>query len=214
MKFVNRKPLNFEIKIKSLKFSNQILSMIFFKNQLALRKWFIKNHLKKKEMILAYYKKATKKESVDWSQSVDEALCFGWIDGIRRKVDEEVYTIRFTPRKAKSHWSDVNLKKIEVLKDAGLMFPAGLAAFSKMDTKNSRQAAYEKKNIPVLDKKFEAQIKANKKAWEFFSNLAPSYKKVTINWLMSAKREETKLRRLKVLIESSEQGLKIPNLRN
>lgn len=187
--------------------------MKFFKDQAALRNWFLKNHLKEKEMLLAYYKKSTKKESVNWSQSVDEALCFGWIDGIRRKVDEEVYTIRFTPRKARSHWSAVNIKKIELLKKGGLMYPAGLEAFAKMDPKNSKLAAFEKKNIPQLDKTFEEQIKANKKAWDFFSNLAPSYKKTTINWLMTAKREETKLRRLKVLIESSEQGLKIPSLR-
>ena len=185
---------------------------IFFKTQKDLRKWFEKNHLSKGELILGYYKKATKKPSVDWSESVDEAICFGWIDGIRRKIDEESYSIRFTPRNPKSHWSAVNLEKVKRLTKEGLMYPAGVEAFKKMDPKNSKQFAYEQKNI-TLDKNYEAQIKANKKAWAFFEKLAPSYRKVTIYWVMSAKQEATRQRRLKVLIESSEAGLKIPSLR-
>lgn len=186
---------------------------IYFKTQADLRKWFIKNHLKEKEMILGYYKKATKKPSVDWSESVDEAICFGWIDGIRRKIDEERYCIRFTPRQKKSHWSAVNLKKIKKLKKEKLMYPAGIEAFKRMDPNNAEKFSYEQKNESLLSKDFETKIKANKKAWVFFESLAPGYKKHTIHWLMSAKQEATRLRRLKILIESSEAGLKIPHLR-
>jgi len=186
---------------------------IYFKTQADLRKWFIKNHLKEKEMILGYYKKATKKASVDWSESVDEALCFGWIDGIRRKIDEERYCIRFTPRKEKSHWSAVNLKKIKKLKKEKLMYPAGEAAFKKMDPKNAKNFVYENKDVMTLSKDFEDRIKANKTAWAFFEKLAPGYTKHTIHWVMSAKQEATRERRFKVMIESCEAGLKIPMLR-
>jgi uncharacterized protein YdeI (YjbR/CyaY-like superfamily) len=189
-----------------------MLKATFFKTQTELRKWFEKNHLTESELILGYFKKATKKPSVEWSESVDQAICFGWIDGIRRKIDEESYCIRFTPRKAKSHWSAVNIEKVKRLSKAGLILPAGEAAFKRMDPKNSKKFTYEQGKV-VLDKQYEEQIKANKKAWEFYKKLAPSYKKITIHWVMSAKQETTRIKRLQTLIESSEQGLKIPNLR-
>ena len=189
-----------------------MLKATFFKTQNDLRKWFEKNHLNEGELILGYYKKATKKPSVEWSESVDQAICFGWIDGIRRKIDEESYSIRFTPRSAKSHWSAVNIEKVKRLSKAGLMHPAGDAAFKKMDPKNAKQFAYEQAQVG-LDKHYEDQIKANKKAWAFYQKLAPSCKKVTIYWVISAKQESTRKRRLLVLIESAEQGLKIPSLR-
>ncbi len=185
----------------------------FFKSSTELRKWFEKNHKIEKELLLGYYKKATGKPSVDWSQSVDEALCFGWIDGIRKSIDDESYCIRFTPRKPNSHWSDVNIKKVAELKTKGLMKPEGITAFEKIEASNAGQFSYEQK-IVKLDKEYERRIKSNKKAWKYFSGkLAPSYKKQSIHWVMSAKKEETRLRRLKVLIESSEQELKIPPLR-
>ncbi|MFT5165689.1 MAG: hypothetical protein ACI8P3_000917 [Saprospiraceae bacterium] len=184
-----------------------MLKVRFFKTQSDLRKWFEKNHLAADELFLGYYKKATKKPSVDWSESVDEAVCFGWIDGIRRKIDEESYSIRFTPRRAKSHWSAVNIEKVKLLTAAGLMYPTGVEAFKKMDPKNSEQIKV------VLDKNYENQIKAIKKAWVFYEKLAPSFKKSSIYWVMSAKQEATRMKRLQILIESSENGLKIPMLR-
>ncbi len=186
---------------------------LYFKTQGDLRKWFIENHLKEKEMFLGYYKKATKKPSVNWSESVDEALCFGWIDGVRRRIDEERYCIRFTPRKEKSHWSAVNLKKIKTLKKEKLMYPAGLAAFKKMDPKNSEQFVYEQKEKMRLSKEFEDRMKTNEKAWTFFENLAPGYTKHSVHWVMSAKQEATREKRFKVLVESCEAELKIPLLR-
>ncbi len=185
----------------------------FFPNQADLRKWFAENHANEKELWVGYYKKATRIESIDWSQSVDEALCFGWIDSIRKSIDEKSYKIRFTPRNPKSNWSAVNLKKMEVLKKSGLMTLAGLDIFNKRDKQKSVQASYEQKEIE-FSLEFENQIKSDKSAFEFFENLAPSYKRMSVHWIMSAKREETKLKRLDVLIQSCKEGKKIPPLRS
>jgi uncharacterized protein YdeI (YjbR/CyaY-like superfamily) len=189
------------------------LNPVFFANKLELRKWFEINHLLKEELILGYYKQGTGKPSIDWPQSVDEALCFGWIDGIRRSIDEERYCIRFTPRKPNSHWSDVNIKKVAVLKAKGLMKQEGIDAFEKMDKSKSRSASYEKKKLN-LNKEYEKKFKMNNKAWKYFSEkLAPSARKLSIHWIMSAKKEETQIKRLLLLIECSEREEKIPLLR-
>ena len=181
---------------------------LFFPKSSDLRRWFEENHYKEKELWVGYYKKSTGIESIDWSESVDEALCFGWIDGIRNTIDEKSYKIRFTPRKPKSHWSAVNLKKIEKLKKLGLLTQAGLDIFNKRDIKKSEQAAYVK-----LPEDFENKIKAKKQAFLFFEALAPSYKKASVHWIMSANQQETKLRRLEILIESCAEGKKVPPLR-
>ena len=187
---------------------------IFFATQSDLRQWFEKNSETDKELILGYYKKATGKPSVDWSQSVDEAICFGWIDGIRRSIDEESYQIRFTPRNPKSQWSAINIEKAESLIKLGFMKPTGIELYKKRDKSKSGKASYEQESIE-LRKDLVQKIKENKKAWDYFENrLAPSYKKSTIQWIMSAKQEETKLKRLKILIESAEEGQKIPLLRS
>ena len=185
----------------------------FFAKPTNFRKWLDKNHEKVKEQWVGYYKKGTGKPSITWPESVDEALCYGWIDGLRKSIDDERYMIRFTPRKPKSHWSDVNIKRVTALKKLGLMQPAGLETFKKREGKKSRLASYEQKKEIKLSKEFENTIKANKKAWEYFKSTAPSYKRQCIWWVMSAKREETKLKRLNTLIESCEQGEKIPPLR-
>lgn len=185
---------------------------VFFASPSKLRAWFEKNHELKTELWVGYYKKATKIPSVDWSQSVDEALCFGWIDGIRKKIDEQSYKIRFTPRNPKSHWSAVNLAKIKTLRKQGLMQPAGLAVYEKRDDKRSKGASYEQQSVR-LDPKYERKIRENKKAWPFYVKLAASYKRASIHWVMSAKREETRLRRLGILIQSCEEEQKIPPLR-
>ncbi len=185
---------------------------LFFPKQTDLRKWFTENHDGEKELWIGYYKKVTGIESIDWSQSVDEALCFGWIDGIRKSIDEQSYKIRFTPRNQKSNWSNVNLAKIKNLKKLGLMTEAGMNIFNKRDIEKYENASYEQKEVK-LSQEYENKIQANKKTFEFFENLAPSYKKATIHWVMSAKREETRLNRLDVLIQSCKERKKVPPLR-
>ena len=162
---------------------------------------------------MGYYKKSTKKPSITWPESVDQALCYGWIDGLRKSIDEESYKIRFTPRKPTSNWSAVNIDRIEFLTKEGLMKPAGIEAWNKRLENKSKVYSYEQQKKAKLLPEYEAQIKANPEAWEFFSNLAPSYKAQTIHWIMSAKREETRQKRLDITIESSAQGLKIPQIR-
>ncbi len=184
----------------------------FFKTSSDFRKWLDKNSDKIDELWVGYYKKGTGKQSITWPESVDEALCCGWIDGLRKSIDEESYKIRFTPRRPNSHWSTVNINRVKELSKLGLMKPSGLEAYKKRDEKKSKQASYEQKEIR-FDKKFEERIKANKKAWDYFQSMAPSYRKQCTWWIMSAKKEETKLKRLLTLIESSEQKQKIPPLR-
>lgn len=185
---------------------------VFFKNPSDLRFWFEENSEKEKELIVGYYKKTSAKQSVDWPQSVDEALCFGWIDGIRKRIDDQSYQIRFTPRNPKSHWSRINVEKAEKLIKNGLMKPAGLKLYKNRDKEKSEQASYEQQNVELRED-FIRQIKKNKKAWDYYQNrLAPSYKKASIHWIMSAKQEETKVRRLTILIESSENEQKVPPL--
>jgi uncharacterized protein YdeI (YjbR/CyaY-like superfamily) len=178
---------------------------IFFTNQNEFRKWLEKNHEIETELLVGYYKVKSKKISMTWSQSVDEALCFGWIDSVRKSIDKDSYQIRFTPRKLTSIWSAVNIKKIKVLSEQGLMQPAGLAIFKKRKDKKSKGYAFENKEIK-FSPDFEKQFKSNKKAWEYFQSLAPSYRKPSSNWVMSAKQEATKLKRLNELIANSEAG--------
>jgi uncharacterized protein YdeI (YjbR/CyaY-like superfamily) len=184
----------------------------FFKGQNELRKWFEKNHHKEKEIWVGFYKKDSGKANYSWSQSVDQALCFGWIDGIRKSIDENSYMIRFTPRNPKSNWSTINIKKIKELTKLGLMDPAGVEAYKKREDKRSEVYSFEQDNVK-LSKKYELIFKSSKKAWKFFQSLPPSTKKPSIWWVMSAKKEETKLRRLDILIKSSEKEEKIPPLR-
>ena len=144
---------------------------IFFKNSEELRSWFEQNHTSETAFWFGYYKKATKLPSVTWSESVDQAICFGWIDGIRKSIDEKSYKIRFTPRKSNSIWSAVNIEKVEKLTKAGLMLPEGIAAYEKKKASKSKIYAYERKNI-VIDPVYLETIKANEKAFEFFEKLA------------------------------------------
>ena len=140
-----------------------------------------------------------------WTQSVDEALCFGWIDGVRKSIDKDSYQIRFTQRKPTSTWSAINIKKVEELTKQGLMKPAGLASFEKRKEHKSKIYSYEKDEA-ALTPGFKKQFCANKKAWAYFQSLAPSYKKISIHWVMSAKQEATRVKRLKALIADSAKG--------
>jgi len=184
--------------------------VIFFAKQEEYSDWLEENHASVGELWVGYFRKSTGRPSLTWSESVDVALCFGWIDGVRKTIDDQSYRIRFTPRKINSVWSAVNVKKVDTLIQLGKMKPAGLHVFHNRS--DAKGYSSENRNVP-LAREYEAQIMANKKAWTFFSNLAASYKRDSVWWVMSAKKEETRLKRLGILIASSEAGQKIPTLR-
>jgi uncharacterized protein YdeI (YjbR/CyaY-like superfamily) len=178
---------------------------IFFAKQSDFRKWLKANHKKETELLVGFYKVDSGIPSMTWSQSVDEALCFGWIDGVRKSIDKDSYQIRFSRRKPTSIWSAVNIKKIEELMQRGLMEPAGLEIFENRKSEKSKIYSYESNEVN-LSPQFEKLFKANKTAWKYFQTLAPSYKKTSISWVMRAKQEVTKLKRLNQLISDSEAG--------
>ncbi len=184
------------------------MNPVYFQNQNEFRKWLEKNHKKESEIILVYYKVGTGKPSMTWSQSVDQAICFGWIDGIRRSIDNERYSIRFTPRKLTSIWSNVNIKKVEELKKKGLMKKPGLEVYNNRKDSKSGVYSFEKKPAN-LDDNFERIFKANKIAWDYFVKQAPSYQKTKFYWIMSAKQETTKITRLNKLIIASEKHTRL-----
>ncbi len=179
------------------------MTATFFPTQQDFRQWLQENHKTKTELIVGFYRVGTKKPSVTWSESVDQALCFGWIDGVRKSMDEESYSIRFTPRKPTSIWSAINIKKIEELTKAGLMKPAGHDAFKLRKESKSRIYSHETENVR-LSAEYGERFKGSKKAWEFFKKQAPSYQKVIIHWIMSAKQHKTQISRLEKAISESE----------
>jgi uncharacterized protein YdeI (YjbR/CyaY-like superfamily) len=175
---------------------------VFFDSASGFRNWLEANHQTETEILVGYYKVGTKKPSLTWSESVDEALCFGWIDGIRRSIDYESYCNRFTPRNPKSNWSAINIKKVEELIRLGKMTPAGMAAFEKR--REDRSAIYSYENRPEkFDPDMETLFRKNTEAWNFFSMLPPSYRKTIIYWVMSAKQSTTRDSRLGKLIAAS-----------
>ena len=177
----------------------------FFKTPSAFRKWLEKNHEIKKELVVGFYKRGTGKPSITWPESVDEALCFGWIDGIRKRVDDECYTIRFTPRKPRSIWSTININRVKDLASLGKMSRAGLKAFEKRDEKKSGIYSYERATSQ-LSPDFLKKFRANKEAWKYFHTTPPWYQRTATHWVTSAKKEETRSSRLERLIESSSKG--------
>jgi uncharacterized protein YdeI (YjbR/CyaY-like superfamily) len=180
----------------------------FFRTPAHFRKWLDKHHGKATELLVGYYKVDSGKPSMTWQQSVDEALCFGWIDGIRRRIDDESYSIRFTPRKAGSNWSAVNIKRAKELAAAGLMMQAGLDAFAQRDETRSEVYSYERKHAELSPDALKI-LKADKKAWNHFTTLAPGYRRLAAHWVASAKREETRARRLAELIERLRRGERV-----
>lgn len=177
-------------------------SVTFFETQEDFRKWLESNHKTETELIVGFYKKDSGKPSMTWSQSVDQALCFGWIDGVRKSVNSESYSIRFTPRRNNSNWSAINIKKVEELTKAGLMKPEGLSTFGLRKEHKSEKIADE--NAPLFsDATFEQQFRENKTAWDFFMKQAPSYKKAVLRWVMSAVQEKTRQARLEKTIRES-----------
>lgn len=185
----------------------------FFPTPADFRNWFEANHENETELLVGFYKKDTGKASITWPESVDQALCFGWIDGIRRKIDEESYSIRFTPRKKGSNWSAVNIKRVAELTEQGLMKPVGLKVFEQRKEDKSIIYSYEQRDKAVLNPEHEAQFKANQKAWDWFHAQAPSYQKSAIWWVVSAKQEATRNKRIAILIADSENKLRIAFMR-
>jgi uncharacterized protein YdeI (YjbR/CyaY-like superfamily) len=184
------------------------MSPKFFKTPAAFRKWLAANHNKSKELWVGYYKKDTGKLSITWPESVDEALCFGWIDGIRKKFDDESYVIRFTPRKPESIWSAVNIRNVERLSKEKRMTEAGLKAYSLRKEFRSGIYSYEQRPTELVEP-YASQFKKNKAAWKFFQAQPPGYRKLMTWFIVSAKTEETRLKRLARLIEWSAKGLRL-----
>jgi uncharacterized protein YdeI (YjbR/CyaY-like superfamily) len=178
---------------------------VFFAKPADFRKWLEVNHKSEKELLVGYYKINSGKQSITWSQSVDEAICFGWIDGVRRSIDDKSYCIRFTPRNPKSIWSSVNIAKAEALINNGLMQESGLVLYRNRKIERSELYSYENKP-ESLPPEFEKKLMASKSGWEFFAKQPPSYKRTIYLWILSAKRKETQLSRLNVVIAKSEEG--------
>jgi uncharacterized protein YdeI (YjbR/CyaY-like superfamily) len=178
----------------------------FFATPADFRAWLEAHHERERELLVGFYKKGSGKPSITWPESVDEALCFGWIDGVRRSLDEESYTIRFTPRQARSTWSAVNIRRVAELTALGRMHPAGLRAFEARTTDNSEIYAYEQRDNAALTAEEEAQFRADVAAWDYWQARPAGYRKTATWWVISAKREETRRKRLATLIADSAQG--------
>lgn len=181
------------------------MTPLFFATQDEFRKWLEANHDKESALIVGFYKVNSGKPSMTWSESVDQALCFGWIDGVKHSIDQDSYQIRFTPRKKNSIWSAVNIKKVEGLIEKGLMRNAGLVSFNHRTEDKSKIYSFENEEVK-FSPELEAIFKSNKAAWDYFQSLAPTYRKPSSNWVMSAKEESTRLKRLHELIADSEKG--------
>jgi len=180
----------------------------FFATKEKFREWLEKNHASANELEIGFYKKSSGKKSITYAEALDEALCFGWIDGVRRSLDETSYQQRFTPRRARSIWSLVNVKHVERLKKEGKMHAAGLAAYEQRDPKRTGIYAFE--NAPrELSAEDEKEFRKTKGAWEYFQTYPPYLKKTISYWVMSAKKEETRSARLRRLIECSARGERI-----
>lgn len=173
------------------------------------RAWLEARHERETECLVGFYKKNSGRASITWPESVDEALSFGWIDGKRQTIDEVSYTIRFTPRKASSNWSAINVKRMAVLMAEGRVRPMGLAAFEKRSPERTGIYAYENRKSAKLDPEAEREFRRNKKAWAYFEAEAPSYRQQAIWWVITAKREETRRSRLATLIDDSARGRRI-----
>jgi len=181
----------------------------FFPTPAALRAWLRKHHKTADALIVGFSRKDSGKPSITWPQAVDEALCFGWIDGIRRKHSDDAYSNRFTPRRPRSNWSAINIARVEELSKLKRMQPAGLAAFGKRTESKSRIYAYEQKGAAAFEPQFARAFKANKKAWTFFQAQAPYYRRLMTRWVGDAKQEETRQRRLGKLLAACESGMRL-----
>jgi uncharacterized protein YdeI (YjbR/CyaY-like superfamily) len=185
---------------------------VFFESPAAFRAWLEEHHETAAEVWVGYYKKATGKPTMTWAQAVEEALCFGWIDGKVQRIDEHRHRQRFTPRRRNSNWSAVNIAKVAELRAQGRMTPAGEAAFAARRDDRSAVYSYERRHEAAFDADQEATFRANEAAWAWFSKRSRSYRQLATFWVVSAKRPETRARRLASLIESSAAGRRVPPL--
>lgn len=185
------------------------METVFFARPTEFRTWLRRHHASKSELWVGFYKKQTGKPSLTWPESVDEALCYGWIDGIRKRIDDESYQIRFTPRRRGSIWSAVNIRRMEVLTNEKRMQPAGLDAFAARRENKSGIYAYEQRT-ECLPERYARRLRRNAAAWLFFQAQPPSYRKTIVWWVVSAKREETRRRRLDQLMAASTRGERLP----
>jgi uncharacterized protein YdeI (YjbR/CyaY-like superfamily) len=178
----------------------------FFKDATSLRAWFAEHSATASELVVGFVKIHTGKATLTWPQAVDEALCFGWIDGVRTSIDENHYKIRFSPRKPNSKWSAVNIKRVLALGAEGRTTKAGLAAFALRTEANSRTGSYEQEEFPELSAAEVAEFKKNKSAWVFYEKLPPSYRR-KVNWLIiSAKQTATRTKRFTALVAACAAG--------
>jgi uncharacterized protein YdeI (YjbR/CyaY-like superfamily) len=185
----------------------------FFAKPEEFRAWLKKNHATETEVFVGYYRKSTGKPSMTWPESVDEALCYGWIDGVRRGIDEESYVIRFTPRRTKrSIWSKINIGRMEAMIAEGRVSPAGLEAFETRDPADSARYSFEQGTLAFSSAQMK-KFKANRAGWKWFEASPASYRKAAMWWVLQAKQEVTQQRRLETLIEDSEAGVRVKHLR-
>jgi uncharacterized protein YdeI (YjbR/CyaY-like superfamily) len=184
------------------------MDVAFFASAAAWREWLAAHHDAATELQVGFYKRDAGRPSITYQEALDEALCYGWIDGVRKGLDEASYTIRFTPRKPRSNWSAVNIRRVEELSRLGLMQPPGIQAYEARDAERSRMYSYEQERH-TLTEAFQQQFRASGVAWDFFQAQPPSYRKVASYWVMSAKQEATRLRRLATLIEDSAEGRRL-----
>ena len=180
----------------------------FFPTSTDFRRWLAANHETASELLVGFWKVGSGKASIDWPQARDQALCFGWIDGVRKSLGEDAYTIRFTPRRKGSIWSKVNIERFAALKAEGLITPAGERAYEENRHKSGLYA-YER-DLAELSGDEEALFRRNKPAWADWEKRPPGYRKTVLHWVTSAKKPETRAKRLAILIESSAKGEKIP----
>jgi uncharacterized protein YdeI (YjbR/CyaY-like superfamily) len=183
----------------------------FFATPARFRTWLARNHDKATELYVGFYRKDSGKGGITYAEALDEALCFGWIDGVRRKIDHESYTNRFSPRKSRSYWSDVNIAKAKALQAAGRMMPPGLAAFERRDEARAARYSFEAKNA-AFDAPSLKTFRSNRTAWAYFSARAPGYRRLMTFWVMSARQQATRDRRLATLIAWSAKERPVPLL--
>ena len=183
---------------------------IFFETPNELRAWLEQHHATASELWVGFYKKGSGRSSLTWSEVVDEALCFGWIDGKAQGIDEQRYRQRLTPRRRNSNWSAVNVGKVAELRAQGRMTPAGEAAFAARRDQPPAALTYERRNEATFDDEQRAAFRADASAWEWFEAQSPSYRALATFWVVSAKRPETRARRLTTLIECSSAGRRVP----
>jgi uncharacterized protein YdeI (YjbR/CyaY-like superfamily) len=191
----------------------RVMEPTFFQTPAEFRAWLEEHHDTVDELLVGFYKKDSGRASITWAEAVDQALCFGWIDGVRRGIDDDSYTIRLTPRVPRSTWSAVNIRRAQELIEAGLMRPSGRAAFERRGDDRSAIYSYEQRKAATLEPADEEALRANAAAWGFFQQQPPSYRRTAIYWVTSAKRVETRRRRLQSLIDDSAAGLRIKSLR-